>query len=165
MHTYFINLNMKINLIFFLSALIILLTSCTKDIVHAERSVRGEWKVTFIQSFYGTFTETSFNADDSVEETGDLGTFNFTTDSVTFNYTRNDTLYTGTRAWDLASERVNAGFNRVTEYTLTIEDEFVFGVQFENGTKNSHKNAESMEWVETPTGEVNSLVTIQLETE
>ncbi len=156
---------MRINTAFLLLVLVALLPSCTKDIVHAERSVRGAWKLTFVESFYGTFTETSFNADESVEETGDLGTFVFTADSVTFDYTRNDTLYTGTRAWDLTSERVNAGFNKVTEYTLTIEDEFVFDVKFEDGTKNSHKEADSMEWTETPAGEVNSFVTMQLEAE
>lgn len=126
-------------------------TGCKKDDIQAAKSLKGEWDVVAISSFYAKFIENGFVPFETIEESGQLGTFHFKEDSVDFNFMRNDTLYAGKAAWNLDLEKVRQGFSRGNEFTLTIEDYFILDVSFENGTRNSEKNANSMTFIETPT--------------
>ncbi len=128
----------------------LLLFTCAKDKDQAINSLNGNWEVVGINSVYGEFFENGFNPSETVEEIGQLGTFNFSPDSVKFEYTRNDTLYTGSETWIISSEKVNTGFTKVTEFTLKIPNHFVFGVDFGNGTKDSEKNANEASFVAYP---------------
>ena len=127
-------------------------TSCKKDEVQAAESLNGIWDVIGISSYYGDFSNNGFNPTETIEEDGQLGTFNFMEDSVDFNFTRNDTLFAGVGAWDIDVERVNAGFVRVPVFTLSIENHFLFDVSFGDETRNSEKNATTATFVTTPTG-------------
>lgn len=142
--------------------------ACKKDEVKAEESLEGEWKIVSINSEYGTFTQSQFGSSfdpfDEVSENGDLGFFEFIESTVDFEFTRNDTMYTGNESWNLDLERVNVGFTRVNEYTLTIENQFLFDVAFGDETKNSEKNATSITFLETPS-ENGYGVRIQMELE
>jgi len=143
--------------------------ACKKDEVKAEESLEGEWDITTITSDYGEVAQNSigsntFYPSELVEETGQLGTFSFTENTVDFEFTRNDTLYSGTENWNLELEKVNAGFTRVNEYILSIENQFLFIVAFGNETKNSEKNATSITFLESPS-EIGYGVSIQMELE
>lgn len=126
------------------------LISCQKDKVQAESSIKGDWDITEIVSQYGSFVNNTFVENNTKREMGDLGTFNFAQYDVIYNFTRNDTLYTGNTAWNLAYERVNSGFVKVPKYTLTIENRFIFDAFFEDGTKNAEKNAKEMRLTQIP---------------
>ena len=80
-----------------------------------------------------------------------MGTFFFSRDSVDFDFTRNDTLFLGRAAWDLEVEKVREGFFRVNAYTLTIGEQFLFKVDFEDSTRNSEKNATNAVFYQAPT--------------
>jgi hypothetical protein len=138
------NLQLKV---FGLLLLIISLSfvSCKKyDLQEAKNSIIGNWSVVDITSFYATFSGNGSRPIETISEQGQLGNFNFEEDSVTFTFTRNDTLFTGSSAWNLTSEKRQEGFVMVTDATLVIENEFIFDVGFENGTINSEKNAQEV---------------------
>lgn len=113
--------------------------SCQKDEKQAINSLEGQWQVTTINSFYS-------NGEETVEETGELGTFSFDGDMVEYSFTRNDTFFQNLRPWKLTAEKVRKGFFKVTEFQLEIEGDFLFDVQFEDGTNNAEKNARNMSW-------------------
>ena len=138
-------------------------TSCNKDEIQAVDSIEGEWNVIAISSLYGEFFESSFSASDKISESGQMGTFHFMEDSVDFNFMRNDTLYAGKAAWHLDLKKVNQGFFRTNEFTLTIEDYFLLDVTFEDGTRNSEKNANRVTFIETPTTGFGVLIEMLLE--
>ena len=140
-----------------------LLIGCSRDEIQAENSIEGEWDVVAITSYYGDFSETSFNTTETIPESGQLGSFNFAADSVDYEFTRNDTLFVGRMAWDLAFEKVNAGFTRTNQYTLSIEDQFLFDVSFEDNTKNSEKDATNLQLVENREGDSQVLIEMSLE--
>ncbi len=129
----------------------VLFLGCGKDKVQAEKSLDGIWEVTAINSQYGTFTGSSFVSTETVSDAVALGTFNFQEGTVEYTFTRNDSLFEGTSAWTLDLERVNAGFNKVNKFTLSMEDQFLFDVTFEDDTKNAEKDAQSMTLREEPT--------------
>lgn len=137
---------------FLLGCLIILISfaACRNEEDEAINSIRGSWEVTNITSSYGHFRENGWTSSETISEMGELGRFEFSEDSVAFEFTRNDTLYTGNDAWSLTTERVNAGFAKVTVYTLIIDNHFILDVEFEDGTKNSERNAENVNFIETP---------------
>lgn len=141
----------------------LLFASCKKDERQAQQSLQGKWKVTAIESNYGDFSEGGYAVDTSISESGKLGTFNFSEDQVDYEFTRRDTLYSGSRAWQLRAEKVNDGFVRVLQFTLTVENEFTFDVQFEDATKNSEKKAKTAIFWEQPSTASNVLVTLWLE--
>lgn len=113
--------------------------SCQKDEKQAINSLEGDWQVTAIKSFYS-------NGEETVEETGALGTFSFDGDMVEYSFTRNDTLFENLRPWMLSAEKVREGFFRDNKFQLEIEGDFLFDVQFEDGTNNAEKNARNMSW-------------------
>ena len=137
--------------------------ACNKDQKQAENSIEGEWNVIAINSYYGEFFENGINISEEVMETGGLGNFNFTSDKVDFEFNRNDTLYTGNGPWNITAERVNAGFTKVTEFTLAMEDHFLFDARFEDETKNAEKNARRVSLIETPTSGFGVLIELMLE--
>ncbi len=139
------------------------LASCTKDQVQAENSLEGIWEVTLIRSNYGMFSETVFNATESIEESGELGTFNFMEDVVQYSFTRNDTLFNETSSWRIDLEKVNSGFTRVNEFTLDIEDQFLFDVRFEDETSNAEKDAKNVSLTQIPQDNSGILIEIILE--
>ena len=137
--------------------------TCNKDENQARKSIEGDWNVIAINSTYGNFSGNGFDPDTTIEETGELGTFMFGDDSVLFNFTRNDTLNVGSSTWSIKSEKVNSGFTRVTDFTLTIDNTFVFNVEFEDGTKNSEKKAKKATFIETPDSGYGVLMEMSLE--
>lgn len=141
----------------------VLFMGCNRDEIQAEKSIEGNWEIVSIATNYGSFDVNSFAATDRVEESGTLGSMNFTEQTVDLNFTRNDTSYTGTEQWSLAYEKVNSGFIRVPQFTLTIENQFVFDVLFEDGTKNAEKKATRMTFYEIISGPSNRHVEMVLE--
>ena len=141
----------------------LLFITCNKDENQARKSIEGDWDITAITSTYGDFSGNGFDSDTTITETGELGTFMFGDDSVLFNFTRNDTLNVGSSTWSIKSEKVNSGFTRVTDFTLTIDNTFVFNVEFEDGTKNSEKKANKATFIETPTSGYGVLIEMSLE--
>jgi len=121
---------------------LLLLGSCFLSKNPELKSLTGEWNVVEITSDYKTFAnEGGANVTSSIVNKGSLGSFNFTKDRVNYEFTRNDTLYTGNESWRLVTKMVNAGFIKVPEYTLYIDNKFHFNVRFGNSTKNSERNA------------------------
>ena len=137
--------------------------SCNKDEIQAEKSLEGGWDVIEITSIYGEFFENGFDPSETITESGALGTFDFTGDSVDFDFTRNDTSYTGTGKWNIIAERIREGFIRVPEFTITIENQFLFEAHFDDGTKNSEKNANRVSFVQTPINGIGVLIEMFLE--
>ncbi|MFK7923175.1 MAG: hypothetical protein AB8H47_14525 [Bacteroidia bacterium] len=140
-----------------------LLIGCSRDEIQAENSLEGDWDVVAITSYYGDFSETSFNATETIPESGQLGSFNFAADSVDYTFTRNDTLFTGSMAWDLTFEKVNAGFTRANQFTLSIGEEYLFDVSFEDETKNSEKEATSLQLTDKREGDYEVFIKMSLE--
>jgi hypothetical protein len=159
-------MNLQAN-IFKLPILLIALlyfSSCEKDDIQARESIRGNWTVVEITSLYASFTANGFGTPTAtVSEQGQLGTFNFEEDVVDFSFTRNDTLFAGNSTWNLSTERVNAGFTQVTEFTLAIENEFVFDLTFEDATLNSEKDAREVTFTNSPNNGIGVLIVIKLE--
>lgn len=124
--------------------------SCQNDEVQAEESLEGVWDIVSITSYYGQFSETSFDASETVSESGQLGTFEFIQDSVAYSFTRHDTAYAGNMSWILELEKVRSGFSRENQFTLTVEDRFVFNVSFEDETRNAEKDATTTAFVTIP---------------
>lgn len=116
-----------------------------------------------IISYYGDFSDSGFNPTETIEEAGDLGSFEFTENTVDFEFSRNDTLFSGSSIWDLNMERVNAGFVKVPEFTLTIEEQFLFIVAFEDETKNAEKDAMEITFAGQPIGNSRVFMEISLE--
>ncbi len=130
--------------------LVILLHSCAKDSEQATNSIEGDWEVTQIISTYGEFAGGSFSGEETITEDGLLGEFTFGESTVDYQFTRNDTLFSGTAAWNLTSERVNEGFIKVTKFKLEIEDHYLFDCVFGDETKNSEKDATQMTLMQYP---------------
>ena len=125
--------------------------ACKKDEIQAEDSIEGVWDIIEITSLYAEFSENGFDPSETISETGQLGTFTFMQNSVDYTFTRNDTLYSGSKSWNLELEKIREGFSKVNDFTLSIEDDFLFDVTFEDGTKNSEKNAKRATFEEWPT--------------
>lgn len=141
----------------------ILLMSCGKNIDQARESINGTWSVTSAFTSSGSFTGTTFFADTDNRETGNLGSFEFTDTQVAYEFTRQDTSYVGDDTWVLSSERVNSGFTKVTKYTLTIENKFLFDVLFEDGTKDSQDDANSITLTQQATPDYPVFIILDLE--
>ena len=140
---------LKKNLIVLLIAFL-LFASCNRDEVQAKKSLEGEWVVSEIHSSYGEYSVNGFLSSNDVSEKGELGSFNFLAETVEYSFTRNDTTYAGNEPWNLAFEKVNAGFTRANKFTLTIGAEFIFDVSFEDATKNAEKNATNATFEQSP---------------
>lgn len=128
-----------------------LIVSCNKDERQATNSVEGIWNITAITTIEGEFTNGTFVSTSQETETGQLGIFNFIEEAVDYNFTRMDSTYVGNATWFLMTEKVNSGFTRVNEHTLTITDNFIFDVTFEDDTKNAEKNATKMTFIKDAT--------------
>ncbi|MEM6345055.1 MAG: hypothetical protein AAF927_14285 [Bacteroidota bacterium] len=124
-----------------------LLVSCNRNQIQAENSLEGNWTVVAINSYYGDFGPNTFNVEETIEESGSLGTFNFTEERLTFSFTRNDTLFAASTPWTLSADKVREGFFRVPAFALSIENSFDFDVQFENETKNAERDADNVRFV------------------
>jgi hypothetical protein len=152
----------------FIQSLLIIITSamfigCNKDYIQATDSIEGAWDLVAISSHYGEFSNNGVSPIGTVSESGQLGTFYFTKDSVDFNFMRNDTLYAAKAAWSLDLEKVRSGFTRENDFTLTIEDHFLLEVSFEDETRNAEKNASNMTFIETPVSGFGALIEMTLE--
>lgn len=153
---------MKLKL-FYILLVCSLCAACNKDEKQAQRSLEGTWNVTAVASNYGNFSDTGVSIDSTVSENGALGTFQFGDSRVDYQFTANNTIYEGSTPWQLEAEKVNEGFVRVNQFTLTIEDAFVFEVQFEDATKNAEKKAKSATFTEKPPSESSVQVVLWLE--
>jgi hypothetical protein len=156
-------MKLSLNILSFLFFISLSFTSCEKDEVQATNSIIGNWSVVEITSLYAEFTNNGFNPIETISEQGLLGTFTFDQDSVAFTFTRNDTLFTGNSTWELTTERVNSGFTQVTEFTLSIDNEFVFDLEFEDGTLNSEKDAQELTFTNNPTNGNGVLINMVVE--
>jgi|GEM_PF-832205 hypothetical protein len=140
-----------------------LLISCNKDERQAKNSIEGMWEVTAITTTKGQINNAFFVETSTETETGQLGTFDFLDETVNYNFTRIDTTYNGSSIWFLKSEKINAGFTRVNQHTLTLTDNFIFDVTFEDDTKNAEKNAKKMTLTKNPIPNNSILIMISLE--
>jgi len=114
--------------------------SCRKYEIRAQDSILGEWDVVEITSRYKDTVPIEI-----IEEQGQLGSFNIEEDSVSFTFTRNDTLFTSSSTWSFSAERASRAFyDPGFISTLTIDNEFIFEVEFEDGTRHSEKNAQEI---------------------
>ncbi|MEL7531942.1 MAG: hypothetical protein AAFN10_11565 [Bacteroidota bacterium] len=118
-----------------------ILFSCNRNQIQAENSLEGDWTVVAINSYYGNFDSLSFDVNETIEESGNLGSFSFSERTVDFSFTRNDTLFSANTNWTLSAAKVNAGFFRVPAFSLELEDEYAFDVSFEDETKNAERDA------------------------
>lgn len=138
-------------------SVMILMSSCQDDEVQAFNSLKGSWKVTQATTSYAVFTEFegqilgNGGIDSSHVDSGNLGFFNFMNDEADFSYTRKGTLREGRGNWILEACKVRVGFFRTTEFSLEIQNHFLFDVQFEDGTRNSEKNAKYITLSQYPT--------------
>ena len=139
---------------YYLPFLACLFLACNKDEMQAEESLEGEWEVVAADSHYGVVEEfdfgNSFSISESASDTGQLGTFLFTQNTVEFSFLRNDTLYEDSTSWNLDLERQREGFSRTNRFTLTIDEDFLFEVTFGNDIRNSEENATSITFIEEP---------------
>ena len=127
------------------------ISSCEKDEKQAINSLEGEWNVVAINSIYGEFSENGFSTDETIAEEGQLGTFHFMENTVDYEFERNDTTYSGNKSWNLDVSKVNNGFIKTNQFTLSIDNQFLFDVTFGDATKNSEKNATEATLVQSPT--------------
>lgn len=145
----------RLNYLIVLSTIVILCLACGDDEGEAQESIMGDWRITNILSEYGNFSQmelgSSFDVEQTVTDGSDAGSFRFTESSVSYSFTRNDSLFTGTENWSLELLKENQGFVRVNKYSLTISDEFLFDVSFEDSTQNAQKDAKNMTWHQEPT--------------
>ncbi|WP_107038174.1 hypothetical protein [Brumimicrobium mesophilum] len=144
---------MKIALL--LISTLFLFLSCNKDEKQGIKSIVGTWNVNHIESIYGNYTIENnvvigTNETDRINESGDLGQFNFGKNEVDFNFTRNDTVYSESSSWELQLEKVNSGFTKTNKWKLIIANEFTFDLTFEDDTKNSEKKADNVEFRHWP---------------
>lgn len=133
---------------FLLAALFFM--GCTSDELQGKKSLEGVWSVNTIASQYGDYSVENgsvvgSNNTSATSESGSLGLFTFKGNQVTYNFTRNDTTYNGIGIWQLELAKVNSGFTKTNQWTLTIADDLIFDVRFEDSTKNAEKDASSME--------------------
>lgn len=126
---------------YILILLVLISFSCRKDKGQAKRSLRGEWAVTQAYSAYGEYTSAGFLGRSQILDNGDIGTFVFDKKSVSYSFMRNDSIFEGESEWKLKTDRIWEGARRVTQFTLELEDEFVFDVGFGNESKNAENKA------------------------
>lgn len=151
---------------FLFASILVLFAACNKDEIQAEKSIEGNWKVVEITSYYGEFfSNGGFDPSETILDSGDLGSFNFSENFVDYSFTRNDTLFSGNGSWVLELEKVNQGFTKVNKFTLTIEGHFEFDVAFEDQTKNAEKNAKELTFMEYPTSGFGVGIELKLEKE
>lgn len=132
--------------LFFFIPLILWLTGCNKDEKQGKQSLEGVWSVHEIESIYANFlvengVVTRIDGEERSTDSGDLGVFTFSKHYVTYSYTRNDTLYTGKGSWELKNTKVKTGFTKANNWKLTIANDVVFDLRFEDETKNAEKKA------------------------
>lgn len=146
-----------------LFVLVLLPVYCARNQIQAIDSIEGFWQVTEIRSHYGQYAGGPLSIENTVLDTGIIGSFSFERDNVEYNFTRNDTVYQGISPWKLNHRKVQNSFFLVSEFTLEIGEEFLFNVTFEDGTRNAERGARSMTIVDDSIAtSVNSAV-IELE--
>ena len=129
----------------------------------AKKSIEGQWEITNTNYTLREFSGNNFESVGNTQvQTGQLGYFDFGTEKVTYSYYIADEDFNGIEPYTLKTEKVNAGFTRATNHTLTINDKFVFNVTFEDGTKNAEKNAKEMILVQSTTVEQPVFVELKL---
>ncbi|MEN0050194.1 MAG: hypothetical protein AAF806_24225 [Bacteroidota bacterium] len=115
--------------------------ACEKANLNAgEASLEGTWNVNSIFSAYGERTELGINVEESIQEEGNLGAFNFSETTVDASYTRLDTLYKIASSWELKRDKISEGFFKVEQYTLCTDDQS-FICEFGDQTKDAERNA------------------------
>lgn len=134
---------------------ILLLTGCDKDQMQGQASLEGRWTVNEIESLYAEFdvdngSVRGIGESEKILESGDLGFLNFNEGQVIYEFTRNDTLISGSGSWELKVAEVQQVFFKVNQWTLIVANDLVFDVRFEDGTKNSEKKANSVEFDNWP---------------
>lgn len=139
------------SLILILSLFSAIIIGCKSDEVQATNSLEGSWQITSVVTTMGTFNGSTFISEENVKETGELGTFDFTENTVAFSFIQNKEVVVGNETWEFKTEKVNAGFTRVNKHTLTIGNAYLFDVTFEDATKNAEKNAKTITFVKAPT--------------
>ena len=142
-----------------------LLISCDKDERQATNSIEGVWNVTSITTIEGEFTNGIFTSTSQETETGELGIFNFSEETVDYNFTRTDSSFTGNTTWFLTTEKVREGFFRVNQHTLTLLDNFIFDVTFGDDTNNAEQNAIEMTFIKEETIDDATWISFTLEKE
>lgn len=155
---------MKINLgPLFIAFFLMIFFGCNKDETQAVNSLEGTWDIVTITSHYGGFSENVYNADTVITETGQLGSFTFTENVADYSFQRDNKFYAGNENWVLQHERVNSGFFKVSKFTLTIENQFVFDVLFEDGTNNAELKARNISFLEIPMEKTDVLIGMELD--
>jgi len=136
------------------------ISACEKqNLKRAEKSLDGTWSVVKIYSAYGQKLELGTQTTEEFTEDGNLGTFTFSEASVEYSYTRMDTLYEDRSNWQLIREKINAGFNKTEQYTLSFNNK-AYICRFGDETKDAEKKATevTLEYESDKTGAYTSIM-------
>ncbi len=96
---YFYN---RVSSIYLVSVLLIVFASCTTSFQDRQiKDLPGEWEVFEITTLF--INHEPFKP--AIEETGDLGYFEFSKSSVNYTFVRNDSLYSGSGTYSIDRER------------------------------------------------------------
>jgi len=97
----------KLSILIVLAGLMSLAASCTTSFQDRQiKDMPGEWEVFKTTTLFADFLENGFNPlEPRIEESGDLGIFDFSQRTVNYTYLRNDTLYTGSGDYSIDRER------------------------------------------------------------
>ena len=113
--------------------LLITLVACgDKDLDNAKKSLVGNWTVNRVY--------TQLPGGNDQQQTGNLGTFQFTQNQLNYSFTKDGATQNGQSAWNLRREMVNSGFVKVEKYTLDFDGRS-FVCAFGDETSDAEKNA------------------------
>jgi hypothetical protein len=121
----------------------LLLSSCSKSLQHAEKSLEGLWNINKITTLHGKAINLGVSIDSTTVETGSLGMAQFN-DMVALRYTSKFQTVDLTDQFNLTKTSVNAGFTKVDEFNMVIQSQR-YKIFFGDGTSGSTKNARSIE--------------------
>jgi len=88
---------------------IALFTSCTTSFQDRQiKNIPGEWEVFQTTTLFAEFLENGFNpTEPPIEESGDLGFFDFSKTTVNYAFVRNDSLFSGSGSYSVDRNRIS----------------------------------------------------------
>ena len=97
----------KLPILIVLAGLMSLAASCTTSFQDRQiKDMPGEWEVFKTTTLFADFLENGIDTfEPRIEETGDLGIFDFSQRTVNYTYLRIDSLYTGSGVYSIDRER------------------------------------------------------------
>lgn len=86
-----------------------LAVSCTTSFQDRQiKNIPGEWEVFQTTTLFAEFLENGFNpTEPPIEESGDLGFFDFSKTTVNYAFVRNDSLFSGSGSYSVDRNRIS----------------------------------------------------------